>query len=105
MTDGTTSPAPRPRIPHVLWWIAAAVTAGGILLVLFDALITKPQASFGWFAYQPLAAAAYFETRGTVVSPPMWAGMAVAVIGLLALAFLLGRRSATPPPVKEEVSG
>lgn len=105
MTDGTTSPAPRPRIPRVLWWIAAAVTAGGILMVLINILTEQSRASFGWYAYQPLSAATYFGTATVLMSPVTWAGMAVAVIGLLALAFLLGRRSATPPPVKEEVSG
>ncbi|MDD7929266.1 hypothetical protein [Microbacterium thalli] len=100
MADATSPPAPSPRVPRSLWWIAGAMIASGLLLILFDALITKPQASFGWFAYQPLAAASYFPTPGTVVSPLMWAGIAVAVVGLLALAFLLGRRSATPPPAQ-----
>lgn len=61
MTNVSPSPGRRPRgIPPVLWLTAGAVTAAGILVVMIDVLTTQSSASFGWFAYQPLASAAVF---------------------------------------------
>lgn len=103
MTNVSPSPGRRPRgIPMVLWWTAGAVTAAGILIVLIEVFTTQSSASFGWFAYQPLASVAMFTRAGTLVTPIMWIGIVLTVAGLLVLAYLLGRRSAkttrTTPP-------
>jgi heme/copper-type cytochrome/quinol oxidase subunit 1 len=98
MTNVSPSPGRRPRgIPTVLWWAVGAVTAAGILVVMIDVLTTQSSASFGWFAYQPLASAAVFARAGTFVTPTMWIGIALTVAGLLVLAYLLGRRSVKTP--------
>lgn len=78
------------------WTIAGIVIAAGAV-VLIAGLLTP--VTFGWFAYQPLADATFgpggsgvFLSRITII------GWVILTIGLLAVAFLVGRRTARGRP-------
>ncbi|WP_322411693.1 hypothetical protein [Microbacterium invictum] len=77
--------------------IAGLLVLGGITVYLVGN--SAGAASFGWFAYQPLAGAAFFPSSLVVLTPLMVAGVAIAVAGLLGFGiiagFLLGRRHPT----------
>lgn len=80
-------------------WVGIAVVAFGIASAVAGVvlmLVPSGQASFGWFAYAPLSRTAFVPT-GTLLSQLDLAGLALLVIGLVALAFsagwALGRRT------------
>lgn len=76
----------RSRAP---WLVATVlVIAGAVLLVL--GAPTDMSASFGWFAYAPLAMQSYSPT-GIPLSVTSLTGLLVAALGSVALAFLTGR--------------
>ena len=75
------------------WGAAGVLAATGAVVFIVGLLTPVP---FGWFAYQPLADATFtpggagvFLSRTTIV------GVVLLAIGLVALAFLAGRRSGT----------
>ncbi|TLM82682.1 hypothetical protein FDW83_12065 [Pseudarthrobacter sp. NamE2] len=79
---------------------AAVVPLLGIVAVLVGGLIawTKShEISFGWFAYAPLSNQPFSGTGLVFLSPGTQTGLAIAVAGLLVLAFWaglsIGRRS------------
>lgn len=89
-----------PRTPRfVVSWVAAgALTFVGVVAVIVGLSTPVDAASFGWFAYQPLAAQAFVPRGGGVfVSSMTLAGFAASALGAIALAFLAGRRLATRP--------
>lgn len=84
----------RRRTGLLVGWTVAAV------LVVVGAIVTvvglMTPVSYGWFAYQPLADATFtpggddvWLARATVV------GLTLLSLGLIALAFLIGRRVGT----------
>jgi heme/copper-type cytochrome/quinol oxidase subunit 1 len=80
---------------EVAGWVVAGIVAMAGLVVVIVGLITPVTASFGWFAYQPLADATFLPVAsGVFVSRATVIGSIVLTIGLLGFAFLAGRRSA-----------
>jgi len=67
--------------------------AGAVVLVV--GLLTP--VTFGWFAYQPLADATFVPGAGVFLSGVTIIGWVIMTIGLLAVAFLAGRRTARGP--------
>ena len=67
--------------------------AGAVVLVV--GLLTP--VTFGWFAYQPLADATFVPGAGVFLSGVTIIGWVIMTIGLLAVAFLAGRRTARWP--------
>jgi heme/copper-type cytochrome/quinol oxidase subunit 1 len=73
-------------------WATASVLVLTGVVVLIVGLLTPP--SYGWFAYQPLAGATFTPGGSDVVlSRVTIIGSIALTTGLLALAFLAGRRS------------
>ena len=74
--------------------ISGLLVIGGV--ILFVVASPRGTASFGWFAYQPIAGAAFFPGSLVVLTPLTAAGAAICVAGLVGLGviagFLLGRR-------------
>jgi heme/copper-type cytochrome/quinol oxidase subunit 1 len=77
------------------WTVAGIVNAAGAV-VLIVGLLTP--VTFGWFAYQPLADAMFVPGAGVFVSRITIIGWVILTIGLLAAAFLAGRRTARGRP-------
>lgn len=73
------------------WIIAGALVVAGLVVVIVGVLTPV---SFGWFAYQPLAAATFTPgASGFFLSRTTFVGWLVLTAGLLFLAYLLGRRA------------
>lgn len=74
--------------------ISSLFVLGGV--TVYIAASSTGTASFGWFAYQPLAGAAFFPGSLVVLTPLTAAAIAAAGAGLVGLGviagFLLGRR-------------
>ena len=80
------------------WLGAGAVAAVGLIIVAIGLFTPVGAASFGWFAYQPLANAAFLSGGSAVVLSQITAGgFLVLAVGLIALAFLAGRASGRKP--------
>ena len=77
------------------WTVAGIVIAAGAV-VLIVGLLTP--VTFGWFAYQPLADAMFVPGAGVFLSRTTIVGWVTLTIGLLAVAFLAGRRTARGRP-------
>ncbi|MBO0595336.1 hypothetical protein I2485_11240 [Nesterenkonia sp. E16_7] len=92
------SRAGRPSTPRreLLGWAAAAglVIAGVIVL---RHTMTRPVASFGWFAYAPLTDTTYSPGTSGATLAITAGGMLLLIIGLLVTGFLAGRRVARSP--------
>ncbi|GAA5032540.1 hypothetical protein GCM10025738_14810 [Microbacterium fluvii] len=74
------------------WTITGIVIAAGVG-VLIAGLLTP--VTFGWFAYQPLADATFVPDAGGVfLSQIAIIGWVILTIGLLTVAFLVGRHTA-----------
>lgn len=76
----------------LLWWAAGAVTVAGLVCAIVAISTPVTATSFGWFAYQPLAAQEFFPVGGVLLSTTAIVGIVITVIGLLVLTFLLGWR-------------
>jgi heme/copper-type cytochrome/quinol oxidase subunit 1 len=76
---------------------AAVLVVGGVVTLLI-AGVARPAASFGWFAYQPLAGSVFAPGGGLLLTTPFLIGAAAVVLGFVVLAgavgFALGRRQA-----------
>ena len=80
----------------IAWTLAGIATAAGAVL-LVAGLLTP--VTFGWFAYQPLADATFVpDSGGVFLSRITIIGWVILTFGLLAVAFLLGRRTAHGRP-------
>lgn len=77
----------------MILWVVAALTAVAGAITLGVGLFTPlGVASFGWFAYQPLADATFTPGGSAVIlSRITVAGWIIFTFGLLGLAFLAGR--------------
>lgn len=73
---------------------AAVLPVVGLVAVLVGCLVawSNTTASFGWFAYAPLSNQLFAGSGMAFVSQGMQVGLAVAVAGLLVLAFWAGYR-------------
>jgi hypothetical protein len=81
---------PRKR-PLVIAWVIAGVVVAAGLVALFIGWMTP--VAFGWFAYQPLANAAFVPGgSGTYVSSITLTGTVLLALGCIGLAFLAGWR-------------
>ncbi|WP_236967647.1 hypothetical protein [Microbacterium aurantiacum] len=81
------------RRGEIIGWVVSAVAlVAGFVLILVG-IATPPSASFGWFAYQPLANAAFVPgSAGMAIAPVTAAGFTLFVVGLVGVAFLTGIR-------------
>lgn len=74
--------------------ISGLLVVGGV--IVFVAASPAATASFGWFAYQPIADATFYPGSLVVLTPLTAAGAGISVAGLVGLGvvagFLLGRR-------------
>lgn len=80
----------------VSWRARAAGIVAIVALLIGAALVVvgapaDTSASFGWFAYQPLAAQAFFPQGGISLSLTSLAGLLLGAAGLTVLAFSTGR--------------
>ncbi len=75
----------------LIWVIAGAIVVVGIVTIVIG--LSTP-ASIGWFAYQPLANAVFSPEDALLLSRTTVLGFGVLTLGLLALAFLVGRHGA-----------
>ena len=75
----------------VAWTIASALAIAGSIVAVVGLLTPV---SFGWFAYQPLANAAFAPgASGVFLSRVTIVGFVILTIGMVALAFLAGVRA------------
>ena len=74
--------------------ISSVLLLGGV--IMFFAVAPTGTASFGWFAYQPLAGTTFFPGSLVVLTPLMATAAVVGIIGLVGIGavagYLLGRR-------------
>lgn len=74
-----------------MWVLGVGLTLVGLAMATVGLLTPV---SFGWFAYQPLAAEGLSQIdNAVIISHSTAAGFLLLGIGLVILAFLLGRRS------------
>ena len=74
---------------------AAVVPLAGLAAVLVGCVVawnSNADASFGWFAYAPLSNQVFIGNGISLVTQGTQIGLAVAVVGLLVLAFWAGYR-------------
>jgi heme/copper-type cytochrome/quinol oxidase subunit 1 len=77
----------------MLTWIGAGVVvAAGAITIVIGLFTPMGIASFGWFAYQPLADATFvLDGSAVVLSCITVAGWVIFAVGLVTFAFLAGR--------------
>lgn len=79
--------------------ISGVLLVGGV--IMFFAARPTGTAPFGWFAYQPLAGAAFFPGSLIVLTPLMVAAATVGIVGLVGIGaiagYLLGRGHQAAP--------
>ena len=77
----------------MLSWVGAGViVAAGAVMIVIGLFTPMGTASFGWFAYQPLADATFVPGGSAVVlSRIAVVGWIIFAVGLVTLAFLAGR--------------
>ncbi|MRG60112.1 hypothetical protein GE115_09545 [Agromyces sp. CFH 90414] len=80
----------RSRAATAAWVAAGALTIAGAVMTTW-AVVATPSATFGWFAYQPLASSVLFPPGFVMLSHAAVFGTFVTIVGLLTLSFLLGR--------------
>lgn len=71
----------------------AAVAGAAILARALLLIPVSPSASFGWFAYAPLSDAVFVPSG--VIALPTWAlaGVGLLVAGVVAISYMIGKRS------------
>ncbi len=76
----------------ILPWVGAGVIlAAGTVMVVIGLFTPMGAASFGWFAYQPLADATFVPGGSAVIlSRIAVVGWIIFAVGLVTLAFLTG---------------
>ncbi|MBU4465302.1 MAG: hypothetical protein KKH75_05590 [Actinobacteria bacterium] len=80
----------------IAWVIAGMFVVAGVAVTTVGLTITT---AFGWFAYQPLAAATFAPSGDTVfLSRTTVVGVVLLSLGLITLAFLIGWRAAIRRP-------
>ncbi|MEE2570503.1 hypothetical protein V1638_14030 [Pseudarthrobacter sp. J64] len=86
---------------------AAILPAVGLIAVLVGVVLAKSNdnetGSFGWFAYAPLSNQVFIGDGVAFVSQGTQIGLAVAVVGLLILAFWAGYRIGRRPDAAKQL--
>lgn len=83
----------RRRGEIVGWVVSAVALVAGFVLILVGIATPVTMSSFGWYAYQPLANAAFVPGNGGMAVAPVTAvGFTLFVVGLVGVAFLSGIR-------------
>lgn len=83
----------RRRGEIVGWVVSAVALIAGFVLILIGIATPVSVSSFGWFAYQPLANAAFVPGIGGMAIAPVTAiGFTLFTVGLVGVAFLAGIR-------------
>jgi hypothetical protein len=95
--DASKTPRPARFRGAVLPIAALAV----VLVGCFVAWSNSQNVSFGWFAYAPLSNEPFSGSGLAFVTPGTQAGLAIAVVGLLVLAFWAGYRTGTKASPRE----
>ncbi|MDT0194273.1 hypothetical protein Q9R30_02775 [Arthrobacter sp. AB6] len=82
------------KIPPPARVLAAVVPIAGLAAVMAGGLVawSNANASFGWFAYAPLGNQLFTGSGIAFVTQGTQLGLAMAVVGLLVLAFWAGYR-------------
>ncbi|MDN4644571.1 hypothetical protein [Arthrobacter sp. PsM3] len=70
-------------------FLAVALLAAGMVLLS----LPVRQENFGWFAYAPLSQQAFVPQGLLIMDAEKWAGVVLAGVGLLTLAFWSGYRT------------
>jgi cytochrome c oxidase subunit 1 len=82
----------RTRGAALLWAGAALVAVAGAITIVIGLITPMGAAYFGWFAYQPLAGETFSPGGSAVIlSRISVAGWVLFAVGMVALAFLVGR--------------
>ena len=91
---GGNKPTPGPGTPRPARISAAILPLVGLIAVLVGCFVawSHANATFGWFAYAPLSNEVFTGNGIAFVSQGTQIGLAVAVTGLLVLAFWAGYR-------------
>lgn len=76
------------RLAMMIMMLASGVAVAIGIVVMVAA--PPPSATFGWFAYAPLAEATFSPGGNHIVSTGMIVGLVVLVAGLVGLAFSTG---------------
>ena len=66
------------------------LTVAGVVIVLVSLVGSTATASFGWFAYAPLANAVFVPGDLLMLSRITLLGVVLLLVGLLAVSFLVG---------------
>lgn len=83
--------AGRNNIAILPWVGAGVILAAGTVMVVIGLFTPMGAASFGWFAYQPLADATFVPGGSAVIlSRIAVVGWIIFAVGLVTLAFLTG---------------
>jgi heme/copper-type cytochrome/quinol oxidase subunit 1 len=95
------------KAPKLARLSAAVVPAAGLVAVLVGCFVAWSNASagIGWFAYAPLSNQLFLGSGMAFVSQGMQIGLAVAVVGLLVLAFWAGYRIGRRASPTDQVAG
>lgn len=88
--DRESGPPRRPRPAQLVVPLAAVA-----LLAVGTVLLSMPvrQESFGWFAYAPLSQQTFAAQGLLIMDAEKWAGVVMAGLGLVTLAFWSGYRA------------
>jgi len=92
--DRESGPPRRPRPARLVVPLAAVA-----LLAVGAVLLSMPvrQESFGWFAYAPLSQQTFATQGMLIMDSEKWAGVVLAGLGLVTLAFWSGYRAGRRP--------
>ena len=77
------------RIRIIVMLVALAVIIVGVIITVSSLFSPVESASFGWFAYQPLANEVFMSGLGATNSMAVL-GASITAVGLVALSFTLG---------------
>ena len=89
----------RNHLAKLTWVGATVLVALGVITIVIGLLTPMGIATFGWFAYQPLADATFVPGGSAVVlSRVTVAGWVIFAVGLVTLAFLAGRAAGRKSP-------
>lgn len=82
------------RRGEIIGWVVSAVAlVAGFALILVGIATPVTVASFGWYAYQPLANTAFVPGIGGMAIGPVTAiGFTLFTVGMVGVAFLTGIR-------------
>jgi heme/copper-type cytochrome/quinol oxidase subunit 1 len=90
---GENNAAEQPNTPKRARILAAVVPFAGLAALLVGGFIAYSNREYvGWFAYAPLSNTTFMANGAALITQGMQLGLAIAVVGLLLLAFWAGHR-------------